>query len=84
MTPCDPTAPPSSELRILIGGSIDECIGEIIAKVVENHLGYLRVTARTIEALLTFLEAATEFPSDELHKPPPTDRFGSLSSACAL
>lgn len=52
------------ELRILIGGSLEECIGEIIATVVEKNFGYARVKVRIIEALPTFLETATQYPPD--------------------
>ena len=42
---------PDGELRILVGGFLEECIGQIIAKVVEQSLGYARVNVRIIEAL---------------------------------
>ncbi len=61
-TPPDP--PPARELRILVGGFLEECIGEIIAKVVEHSLGYARVNARIIEALPAFLQAAAHSPPD--------------------
>ena len=59
-----PTPPPAGELRILIGGSIDEVIGELITKVVEKYLGYARVSVRTIEPLRLFLETAARSPPD--------------------
>ena len=55
---------PVRELRILVGGCLEECIGEIIAKVVEHRLGFSRVTVRTIEALPAFLETAAQSPPD--------------------
>jgi len=54
----------TGELRILVGGSLEECIGMVIAKVVEKHLGYSKVSVQTIEALPTFLDAAARSPPD--------------------
>ena len=55
---------PAGELRILVGGFLEECIGQVIAKVVEKHLGYSSVTVRTIESLPAFLENAAQSPPD--------------------
>ena len=59
----NPPQPPG-ELRILVGGCLEECIGQIIAKVIEQHLGYARVSVRIIQALPAFLQAAAHSPPD--------------------
>jgi DNA-binding NarL/FixJ family response regulator len=55
---------PDGELCILVGGFLEECIGEIIAKVVEHSLGYARVNVRIVEALPALLQAAAHSPPD--------------------
>ena len=55
---------PARELRILVGGCLEECIGEIIAKVIEYSLGYARVNMQIVEALPAFLESAAQSPPD--------------------
>ena len=55
---------PDGELRILIGGSIEECIGEVFAKMIEKSFGYLHVHVRIFEDLREFLEAAAQSPPD--------------------
>ena len=55
---------PARELRILVGGCLEECIGEIIAKVIEQNLGYARVSVRIIQTLPAFLTTAAATPPD--------------------
>ena len=64
MNPAELERAPAGELRILVGGSLEECIGLVIAKVVEKHLGYSKVSVQTIGALPAFLDAAARSPPD--------------------
>ena len=69
MTP-DPMSLPNpapelaGEFHILIGGSLVEAVGEVVAMVAERYLGYSRVNVQTIEALPAFLKAAAQSPPD--------------------
>lgn len=64
MSQPEPAHHHAGELHILVGGFLEECIGEVIAKMIEKHLGYSRVNVRIIEALPAFLETAAQTPPD--------------------
>jgi hypothetical protein len=57
-----PIPRPAGELRILVGGFLEEVIGELLAKMIEKQLGYSKVSMQIIEDLPAFLETAAQSP----------------------
>lgn len=86
MKPFQSISPPTLEFRLLIGGSLEESIGEFFGKTIEQHLGKPRVSVRTVEHLHTLLEEAAQSPPDliilYLHFFTPADEAVADSPTC--
>lgn len=53
-------------LKVLIGGSLEDFVGDIIVEAARQRLGYDHVTVRTIQDLRPFLKAAEQTAPDVL------------------
>ena len=62
----DPTTTtrPADELRILIGGCLDQIFSQLMAEVVKKELGYARVRVEIIETVAEFFETASQSRPD--------------------